>query len=48
VQAGFQAIEAAVEKWISGREGVEWRYGNVYDDRGQPLRWWEVEGRSGI
>jgi hypothetical protein len=47
VRAGFEAIEAAMKDWITGREGVEWFYGNVYDGGGEPLRWWEAEGRPG-
>lgn len=38
--AGFPAIEAAVEDWVGRREGVEWYFGNVYDERDRPLNWW--------
>lgn len=40
VDAGFAAIEAIVSDWIAVHPNVEWNYGNVYDDDGQPLGWW--------
>ena len=39
--AGFPAIEAAVGNWVSAQAEAEWFFGNVYDDEGAALRWWE-------
>jgi len=40
VTAGFSAIEAVMAQLIDGRDDAVWRYGNVYDDAGEPLNWW--------
>lgn len=40
VDAGFPQIEAIVEDWIGRHPEVEWNYGNVYGDDGEPLGWW--------
>lgn len=36
---GFPAIESLMA--TLPERGVEWEYGNVYDERGEPLGWWE-------
>lgn len=41
VGAGFHAIERVVNTWIESHSEVEWNYGNVYDEEGNPLGWWE-------
>jgi hypothetical protein len=41
VAVGFREIEQLLEQRLSGIE-ASWSYGNVYDDSGEPLRWWEV------
>ena len=40
VSAGFESIERALREVLLNRSGVEWGYGNVYDERDQPLNWW--------
>jgi hypothetical protein len=41
VTAGFQAIEEALAEAVKAFDGVEWYYGNVYDQDGRtPLNWW--------
>lgn len=40
VAVGFPTIEAVVKDWVGRRKGVEWYFGNVYDERGRPLDWW--------
>ena len=40
VTAGFPAIEQGVTTALNGREGIEWYFGNVYDERDEPLNWW--------
>jgi hypothetical protein len=39
--AGFKRIEAIMADAVGRLSGSEWWYGNVYDDSGKPLRWWE-------
>lgn len=40
-RAGFGPIEAILNS-LSVEQGMEWYYGNVYDDDGTtPLGWWE-------
>jgi hypothetical protein len=47
VSAGFPAIEAAIAGWVSDRtDTAEWFFGNVYDDDGAPLEWWDNSGSS--
>ena len=41
VAAGFSAIEERMERVVALRDGSSWWYGNVYDDKGAPLNWWE-------
>lgn len=43
--AGFAAIEAVMAQLLEGRNDAVWRYGNVYDDTGEPLNWWLVTPR---
>ena len=38
---GFQSIEKLLEKHVKTGE-ARWLYGNVYDDRGEPLNWWQA------
>lgn len=40
VTAGFADIEAVMTQLLEGREDATWRYGNVYNDQGEPLNWW--------
>jgi hypothetical protein len=47
VSAGFPAIEAAIAGWMSIRaDTAEWFFGNVYDDDGHALQWWDDGGAS--
>lgn len=39
VKTGFPAIESLMA--TLPERGVEWGYGNVYDQDGEPLDWWE-------
>lgn len=41
VVAGFKEIEDVMSRALALRPGSQWWYGNVYDDNGDPLRWWE-------
>jgi hypothetical protein len=41
VVAGFKEIESALARAVALMPGSQWWYGNVYDDKGNPLRWWE-------
>ena len=36
---GFPAIESLMA--TLPERGIEWEYGNVYDEKGKPLGWWE-------
>jgi hypothetical protein len=45
VGAGFGAIEAVMTQLLEGRNDAAWRYGNVYDDTGEPLNWWQPKQR---
>lgn len=38
--AGFDSIEAVMTQLLEGRNDAMWRYGNVYDEAGEPLNWW--------
>jgi uncharacterized protein DUF4265 len=40
--AGFPRIEQAMAAAVARIPGAGWWYGNVYDDSGKPLRWWEA------
>lgn len=41
VAAGFEHIEAILNRIVAGREQAVWLYGNVYDAVSrQPLNWW--------
>lgn len=39
VGVGFPAIESLMATLPP--RGIEWEYGNVYDEKGKPLGWWE-------
>ncbi|MFF4121864.1 DUF4265 domain-containing protein [Streptomyces sp. NPDC001714] len=39
VGIGFPAIESIMA--ALPERGIEWEYGNVYDQNGEPLGWWE-------
>ena len=41
VTAGFQRIETAMAGAVARAPGSGWWYGNVHDERGEPVRWWE-------
>ena len=41
VGVGFQDIEALFDRHLGQRDDARWQYGNVYDERGEPLDWWE-------
>ena len=43
VLVGFDRIETAFNRVAADIEGADWWYGNVYDDRGNPLGWWNQE-----
>jgi hypothetical protein len=38
--AGFESVESAIRQGLFDSVGVEWFYGNVYDEHDQPLNWW--------
>lgn len=40
VRTGFTAVEAAMSAASAEFSGLEWYYGNVYDEEGRPLNWW--------
>lgn len=40
VSVGFEAVESAIRQGLIDSVGVEWFYGNVYDEHDQPLNWW--------
>ncbi len=44
VEAGFGAVEAMMDEFISKSPDSEWYYGNVYDaeDGETPLGWWDA------
>ena len=42
VTAGFEKIEGVMSRAVAAMPGSSWWYGNVYDDDGAPLRWWEL------
>lgn len=46
VAAGFANVERAVVAAINDAPGVQWFYGNVYDELDQPLNWWADEPPS--
>jgi hypothetical protein len=37
---GFETVERAIVGALDGVEGIEWFYGNVYDELNRPLNWW--------
>ena len=37
---GFLTVEKLFDKLIARGE-AKWLYGNVYDDQGEPLNWWQ-------
>jgi hypothetical protein len=39
VALGFKRIESLLER--VPEEGCSWEYGNIYDQGGNPLKWWE-------
>jgi len=43
VSAGFERIEAIMTAAAARIPGSGWWYGNVYDESGEPLRWWEQD-----
>ena len=43
IAAGFKQVEATFEQFISRHPGTLWEYGNVYDENGNSLGWWQGE-----
>jgi hypothetical protein len=41
MDVGFPAIEAVLRSFLERHPKAEWGYGNVYDEEGRPLNWWE-------
>jgi hypothetical protein len=41
VKVGFPAIERVFIDFMASTPGILWEFGNVYDDDGNPLCWWE-------
>ena len=41
MSVGFPAIEAVMRSFLERHPKAEWVYGNVYDEEGRPLNWWE-------
>ena len=39
--AGFAQIETVMSAAVARTPGSGWWYGNVYDEGGDPLHWWE-------
>ncbi|MYQ43802.1 DUF4265 domain-containing protein [Streptomyces sp. SID4985] len=39
VRVGFPSIESLLA--TLPEDGVEWEYGNVFDEQGEPLTWWK-------
>jgi hypothetical protein len=47
VSVGFPAVESAIAGWTSVRtDTAEWFFGNVYDDDGASLEWWDDSASS--
>lgn len=40
VSVGFASVESAIRQGLVNSDGVEWFYGNVYDEHDRPLNWW--------
>jgi hypothetical protein len=40
IDAGFPAIEAAIETWMTRLPEAEWNFGNIYEGEGRPIGWW--------
>lgn len=43
VAVGFPAVEAQMRRWQEST-ALDWYFGNVYDEKDEPLRWWASEG----
>ena len=43
VEAGFAAIEGVMKEFAEQRSDLQWVYGNVYDEKGEPMNWWMNE-----
>lgn len=41
VGVGFSEIEALFDRIVGQSADRRWQYGNVYDDSGEPLDWWQ-------
>ena len=41
VAVGFSDIEALFNRCVGNSDTRRWQYGNVYDDSGEPLDWWQ-------
>ena len=41
ISVGFPAIEAVMRSFLERHPKAEWGYGNVFDEEGRPLNWWE-------
>lgn len=42
VRSGFPAVEKVFGEYLQMNPGTVWEYGNVYDENGNPLEWWEA------
>ncbi|ROR99073.1 uncharacterized protein DUF4265 [Sinobacterium caligoides] len=43
VEAGFAAIEGVMKEVAEQYAQLQWFYGNVYDEQGEPMNWWMNE-----
>jgi hypothetical protein len=41
IQVGFSAIEQVFQDFVAAKSGAIWEYGNVYQEDGTPIGWWE-------
>jgi hypothetical protein len=41
IAAGFKPIERVMAAAVARAPASDWWYGNVYDENGKPLLWWE-------
>lgn len=45
VAVGFPAVEAEMQQWQEST-GLDWFFGNVYDEDERPLNWWASEAKG--
>lgn len=41
VSTGFSTVEEVFDGFVQEHPGTVWEYGNVYDDAGKPIGWWQ-------